>query len=48
MRIGSPVSPERVAKRWAPMPRPPASNVANILFKPFPSVAPENLLVIIN
>lgn len=39
--MGSPVSPERVAKRCAPTPRAAAVKVANILFKPLPSVDPE-------
>ena len=39
--MGSPFSPERVAIQCAPTPRPPATRVANILFKPLPSVAPD-------
>lgn len=41
MNMGSPLLPERVAMRWAPTARKPPVNVANILFIPFPSVAPE-------
>lgn len=37
-----PLSPQRVAILLLATPRPPAKPVANILLKPFPSVAPEN------
>jgi len=38
--MGSPFSPDRVAKRCAPNPRAPARNVAKPLLRPLPSVAP--------
>ena len=38
--MGSPFSPERVARWWTPTPRAPADNIASILFKTFPRVAP--------
>lgn len=42
--IGSGVVPERIATLWAPIPRAAVTLVANILFNPFPSVAPEKKL----
>ena len=40
-RMGSTVGPDKLARWWAPIPSPPATNVATALFSPFPSVAPN-------